>query len=176
MRPGGFGFFGPRRPRDPERSRRTSRILLIAGAVLALATVIQFVIVSRGSKPAPATHQCELPKGATPGTETPAGNLPKLFAPLGPPDLTFTQHKNGETAYVFCYNRVSEDQAQAAQAYIVGLGYRASGNSGPQQASYTAPDAQPYGISLFVTEGLDLEHAGTGSGGLAVTWVDEEPP
>lgn len=173
MRPGGFGLFGSRRPRDPERARKTAKILLIAGVVVALAWIVS-IVVSRSGSP-PQTHPCAVPKGATAGTETPPGNIPKLVEPLGTPDVSFTQQRNGQTAYVYCYNRVSEEQAQAALKYVAGLGYDPGNDGTAHQASFTSSTAIPYGISLFVTEGLDLAHAGTGSGGLAVTWVDEAP-
>ncbi|TAM90362.1 MAG: hypothetical protein EPN43_05780 [Jatrophihabitans sp.] len=176
MRPGGFGLFGPRRRRDPERGRRTAKILLVAGAVLAAATVVQFVIVSRTSAPAPHAHDCSVPAGAEPGAGTPPGNIPALVAPLGTPAAAYTHTTKGQTVHVFCWNEVSEPRAQAALTAVVKLGYLPADEGDPvHTATFTSDTAVPYAIRLDVSDGLDLAHAGTGSGHLAISWIDHAP-
>jgi hypothetical protein len=177
VRPGGFGLFGPRRPRDPERARKTAKILLVAGAVLAVGTVVQFVVVSRSSNtPVSTTHNCIVPKGATAGTEPPPGNIPELVGPLGAPDASYTARSNSQTSYVYCYNSVSEQQVQAALQYVKGLGYQTVDTGNPSQSvGFTSATAVPHGILLQVADSLDLAHAGTGSGHFAVTWIDALP-
>lgn len=177
MRPGGFGLFGARRPRDPERARRTAKILLVAGAVLAAGTIIQFVIVGRNTnQPVATTHNCVVPKGATAGTEPPPGNIPKLVEPLGTPDASYTATSNSQTSYVYCYNSVSEQQVQAALQYVKGLGYQTVDTGNPSDSiGFTSDTAVPHGILMQVADSLDLAHAGSGSGHFAVTWIDALP-
>jgi hypothetical protein len=170
------GLFGPRRPRDPERSRRTAKILLIAGVAIAVVWVGLLFLPGGGSKPTQHTHDCAVPKGATAGTELPPGNVPKLVAPLGPPDVSYTATTNHQTSYVYCYNDVTEAQAQAALQYVRSLGYQSVDTGDPAQSvGFTSDSAVPRGILLQVSDGLDLSHPGTGSGHLAVTWIDELP-
>ncbi|MGH8959801.1 MAG: hypothetical protein ACRDWT_01120 [Jatrophihabitantaceae bacterium] len=163
---------------DPERSSRTSRMLLIAGAVVGVISVITWVSFDSGGNGGTPTGQCRVPAHATSGTQTPPALVSQLAAPIGPPNVTATLTSGGSSVYVYCYDLIDGAQLIAAIGALREDGYsQAAGDDPTTQVSFTQDGKSPYGINLTVNGELVVDHPNAQThGGLSITWTDGKPP
>jgi hypothetical protein len=161
--------------------RRTSRILLIAGVVVGVITVISWFAFDSGGKHTknqnPTVIGCRVPSGGTAGTEAAPNIVTALATPLGPPNTTATLTANDTTVYVYCYNRVTGSQVSTAIATLRAGGYDEIDSQDPvTQIVFTQDATTPYGVNLTVSGGLDASNPmAQSSGGLSITWIDTKP-
>lgn len=165
---------------DPERSSRTSRILLIAGAAVAIISVVTWFTVHSGHETADSSTagRCQVPSGATTGTEPLPALVDLLTTSLGPASTTWSKSSQGTTVYSYCYNSVDGQHVNAAIGLLSGHGYtQAPGNDPTSQTNFTKPGSTPYGVSLNVTADLDVSHLDPlAKGGLSIVWTDTALP
>jgi hypothetical protein len=165
---------------DPDRNARTSRLLLIAGAAVAVIAIVSWVAFDSGGKKgggASPTTTCQVPSGATAGTEPLPALVGTLTAPLGAASTTWTKSSGADTVYSYCYDSVDGEQVDQAITLLIGSGYtQASGADATAQSNFTKVAAKPYGVSLNVSGSLDLTQIDqSAQGGLSIVWTDAAP-
>jgi hypothetical protein len=164
---------------DPDRNARASRFLLIAGAVVALISVITWFTLDSGPKKddSSTAGTCQLPSGATAGTEPLPALVSTLTAPLGSANTMWTKSSGGTTVYSYCYNSIDGQHVIAAIGLMTGHDYSQTPGDDPStQTNFTKDGAMPYGVSLTVSGDLDVSHLDPAAkGGLAIVWTDTHP-
>jgi hypothetical protein len=154
-------------------------VLFLAGVAVAVAAIVSWLVVGNGDGGSTgAGGACRLPAHATAGTEPAPGLVTRVTAPLGSPDVTFTQSSAGVTVYGYCYDVVDGSALAATLALLRQQPYSSAPGSNPtQQLNFTADGHTPYGVSVSVGGNLDVSHPTSGTyGSASVVWTDEALP
>jgi hypothetical protein len=166
--------------RPPGQSRwSSSRLLFLAGVVVAIAAIVSWLVVGNGDGSTDAGGgACRVPAHATRGTEPAPDLVTTVTAPLGGPDVTFTQTSAGVTVYGYCYDVVGGDTLASTLALLRQQPYTSAPGSNPtQQLNFTATGLTPYGVSVSVGGDLDVSRPTSGTyGSVSIVWTDHTLP
>jgi hypothetical protein len=159
-----------------------SRVLLIAGIVVAIIAVVSWLTVGSESGGGNSHHatpggNCRLPHHAKSGTEPAPALVATIATAFGAPDVRFTETSGSTTVYGYCFDLVDGKKLATALSILHQQPYNAApGHDPTHQINFTKKGETPYGVSLSVGGGLDVRHPVDDTHGpLSIVWTDRKP-
>ncbi len=165
-----------RPPGEPRWS--ASRILFVAGVVVAIAAIASWVLTLGSGTGSQSGGTCRVPAHASGGTEPVPPLIASVATPLGAPDASFTRSSGSVTVYGFCFDVVDGSQLAPIVQRLRALPYDLTPGSNPtEQLNFTGNGQRPYGVSISVDGTLDVSHPVAGTkGSLSIVWSDDKLP